>query len=329
MPKPTKPPVRAKRAKAEIQEEFAEIRKEAEEARESADAKGEETARVRAEEVRRSVENLTAEGIAQGLTGLGLQISKALSDISTRLMEEAERLSTVREAVNLERTELERLHKIDVAATALDALVQEHAREKERLEADIAAQRAAWANEASAMKRERAREIEDYEYKKSLERKKAQDKYDEDQRLQEKKNKERQETLEKSWQQREAALKDQEQELQRLRREAQEFPETLKTESEKAAVLAAKAAQQKSEQEILLLKKEAETEKRLSALQVKTLEETLARQAVQIAALEKQVADAKQQVQDIAVKAIEGASGAKALAHINQIAMEQAKRPQQ
>jgi len=41
------------------------------------------------------------------------------------------------------------------------------------------------------------------------------------------------------------------------------------------------------------------------------------------------VDEAKQQVQDIAVKAIEGASGAKALAHINQIAMEQAKRPQQ
>ena len=46
-------------------------------------------------------------------------------------------------------------------------------------------------------------------------------------------------------------------------------------------------------------------------------------------ALEKQLADAKQQVQDIAVKAIEGASGAKALSHVNQIAMEQAKnRPQ-
>jgi hypothetical protein len=39
--------------------------------------------------------------------------------------------------------------------------------------------------------------------------------------------------------------------------------------------------------------------------------------------------DAKQQVQDIALKAIEGASGSKALSHVNQIAMEQAKnRPQ-
>ena len=115
----------------------------------------------------------------------------------------------------------------------------------------------------------------------------------------------------------------------RLRKEAQDFPETVKTESDKAAVLASKAAGQKFEQEILLLKKEADTEKRLASLQVKTLEDTITRQAAQIEALQKQADEAKQQVQDIAVKAIEGASGAKALAHINQIAMEQAKRPQQ
>ena len=62
---------------------------------------------------------------------------------------------------------------------------------------------------------------------------------------------------------------------------------------------------------------------------MKTLEETVARQLAQIAALEKQLAEAKQQFQDIAVKAIEDASGARALSHITQIAMEQANnRPQ-
>ena|SRR5215471_9671221 len=69
--------------------------------------------------------------------------------------------------------------------------------------------------------------------------------------------------------------------------------------------------------------------KRIAETKVKALEEIAARQQAQIAALEKQLAEAKQQVQDIAVKAIERASGAKALSHINQIAMEQAKnRPQ-
>jgi len=296
--KPTKPPVRAKRAKAEIQQEFAGIRRETESARESADPKAEEAARLRAAEVRQAVEGTTVEGVVQGISSLGLEISKALGDLSTKLVEEVEQLSAVREAVLLERAELERLHKIDVAATALDQMVQDHTHEKERLEAEIAVQRAAWEEESreaererkeqeESLKKARAREIEEYEYKKSLERKKAQDKYEEDQRLQEKKNKERQEALEKSWQQRETALKEQEQELSRLRKEAQEFPETVKTESDKAAVLAAKAAEQKFAQEILLLKKEAETEKRLSSLQVKTLEETIARQAAQITALQK------------------------------------------
>ncbi len=340
MPKTTKPPVRAKRAKSEVQEEFEEIRQQSESARESADAKAEESARLRAAEVRQSVDGTTVDGVVQKIAGLGLEISKALGNVSAKLVEEVERLSAVREAVNLERAELERLHKMDVAATALDQMVQDYAREKDRLESEIAGQRAAWETESrdaererkeleEGLKKSRAREIEEYEYKKGLERKKAQDKYEEDQRIQEKKNKERQESLEKSWSQRETALKEQEQELVRLRQEAQEFPETLKTESDKAAVLAAKAAEQKFEQEIVLLKREADTEKRLAILQVKSFEDTIARQAAQIVALQKQVDEAKQQVQDIAVKAIEGASGAKALSHINQIAMEQAKRPQQ
>ena len=60
-------------------------------------------------------------------------------------------------------------------------------------------------------------------------------------------------------------------------------------------------------------------------LQIKALEESVARQTGQITAFQKQLDEAKQQVQDIAVKAIEGASGARALTHVNQIAMEQAK----
>ena len=70
---------------------------------------------------------------------------------------------------------------------------------------------------------------------------------------------------------------------------------------------------------MVLAKRDAEAEKRLAELRAKTLEESLARNGAHIAALEKQLAEAKQQVQDIAVKAIEGASGARALSHINQI----------
>jgi hypothetical protein len=214
--------------------------------------------------------------------------------------------------------------------------VRDYALQKERLEVEIATQRAAWEEEMRTtererreqeenLKKQRQREIDDYEYKKALERKKAQDKYDEDTRLLERNNKEKQQTLEKDWAQRTAALKEAEQEVDALRKQAGEFPNRLRAEVDQAVAQAIRSAQQAHQQDLVLLKKDAETDKRLAEGQIKALEEAVARQTAQLAALQKQVDDAKQQVQDIAVRAIEGASGAKALSHINQIAMEQAK----
>jgi hypothetical protein len=338
--KATKAPIRAKRTKTEIQREFDEIQEQSADAREAADPKIEEASRRHETEVREAVEGVTVEAVVQRISGLGLEISKALSGLSGKLTEEVQLLASVREAVGLERKELDRLHKIDVAATALDQLVQDYARQKQELETEIATRRSAWEEEAAradrerkeqeeALKKQRQREGEDFEYKKTQERKKAQDKHDEEIRVQEKKNQEKQEALEKSWQLREAALKEREEELMRLRKEAEAFPKRLEAESTAAAERARREAEARLQQETLVMKKDAEAEKRFGELRVKTLEETVAHQQAQIAALEKQLVDAKQQVQDIAVKAIEGASGARALSHINQIAMEQAKnRPQ-
>ncbi len=286
--------------------------------------------------MRQAVDGLSVEKVVNRISGLSLEVSKALSQVSDDLIQEVNRLAAVREAVALEQKEIERVHKIDVAATALDQLVQDYGRQKEHLEAEIATQRAAWQEEArqaergrkeqeETLKKQRQREIDDYEYRKALERKKAQDKYEEEIKLQEKANKEKQEALEKSWRDREAALKAAEEELQRLRKDAEEFPARLRQEAERAAAEAARATEQKLSQQTLLLSKESEAEKRLAELHIKTLEESLVHRSAQMAALEKQLEEAKRQVQEIAVKAIEGASGARALSHINEIAMEQAK----
>jgi hypothetical protein len=335
-----KAPARTRKTKAEVEQEFEDIREQVEEARETADAKSDAAARRREDETRQAVEGVSVEGVVQKISGLGLEVTKALADISARLVEEVQLLAAVRDTVASEREELERLHKIDVAATALDQMVEDYARRKQELETSIETRRAEWEEQSrtaererkeqeEALKKQRQREIDEYEYKKGLERKKAQDRYEEEVRLQEKKNQEQQETLERTWQSREAALREREEDLARLRKESEEFPARLKKEADAAAKEAARASEARFEQQILILKKDAETERRVFELQVKTLEETAGRQTAHNAALEKQLAEAKQQVQDIAVKAIEGASGARALSHINQIAMEQAKnRPQ-
>ncbi len=195
---------------------------------------------------------------------------------------------------------------------------EESGRERERIEYE------------ENLKKLRQREKEEHEYQKNIERKKEQDDCDEAQRQQERKTKEKQEALEKSWQARESALKEREEEINRLRKEAAEFPEKSRLETEKTVAEAVKAAEAAHAQELLVLRKDAETEKRLSELKIKTLEETAARQFSQIEGLGQRLEEAKRQVQDIAVKAIEGASGAKALSHVSQLAMEQAKfRPSQ
>ena len=99
----------------------------------------------------------------------------------------------------------------------------------------------------------------------------------------------------------------------------------MQGEIAQAAARAAKEAQQQSEQQAPLLKKDAESDRRIAELQIKTLEDLVARQNAQIGDMQKRMDEAKKQVQEIAVRAIEGASGAKTLAHVNDIAMEQAK----
>jgi hypothetical protein len=327
---------KAKKTKAEVQQEFEKIRTEAAAAEETATPKAAEIAKQKEQEIRDAVKELSVDSVIQAISRLNLEVSRFLSGLSEKLVSEVNTLAALREAIDLEKAETERLHKIDVAATTLDMLVQSYEQQKEALGAEIAAAKAAWTEEHTqrereqketeeTLKRQRQREIEEYEYKKALERKKAQDKYEEDMRLSEKKNREKQEALEKSWQQREAELKEKEVAFARLAKEVEEFPTRLQKEVGQTVAQAVKAADEHHQQQVALLKKDAEAERRMAELQIKKLEELVVRQAAQIESLEKRLEEAKRQVQDIAVRAIEGASGAKALAHIEQIAMEQAK----
>ncbi|MDQ6677252.1 MAG: hypothetical protein M3Z09_08140 [Acidobacteriota bacterium] len=340
--KTTKPvtPSRSQRSKTQVQQEFDAIRQETETAREAASPKSVEIEQRQAAEIRQSLESVSVDSVAQRISALNGEVSRTLLQLSEKLTAEVDLLMRVREAVALESRELDRLHKIDVAATSLDQLVQDYARERERLETEIGIRRAEWEQETrsaererkeaeEALRKQRQRENEDYEYRKQLERKKAQDRYDEDAHLLAQKNEEQQRELERTWTLREAALAEREEELTRLRQQVEELPQRIAAEKEAALAEATRQVTARYEQQILVLQKDAEAERRMAALQVSGLQETLKRQTEQMAVLEKSVDEAKRQVQDIALKAIEGASGSRALAHVNQIAMEQAKgRPQ-
>ena len=129
----------------------------------------------------------------------------------------------------------------------------------------------------------------------------------------------------KSWQVRESYLKGCEEELNQLRKESATFTENLKKETERAVIEALKVSEQKFANEMVLLKRDMDAENRLSDLKIKTLEETSTRRLTQIETLQNRLDEAKQQVENIALKAIDGASNLRALDRVNAIALEQAK----
>lgn len=325
-------PKRGRRSKAEIQQEFEELARAESCEKTYTNPKEEELVRNQEQELMNSVQNISSDEIIRKFADLNIEVSKTIGVLSDKLVNEINYLTKLRQVAELEKKEIERLHKIDVAQKALDHLIEDYQTRQQELEEEITTQRAEWEqeqsqkeaefkDEESILEKTRKREIEEYEYKKNLERKKAQDKYEEEIRLRDKQNKEKQEALEKSWQQREASLKAQEEELTSLRKFIEEAPAKLQKEVDKAVTEAIQRTEMKRSQEIELLKRDSESDKRIADLKIKTLEESLLRGMEQMSAMQTQVNDAKKQVQDIAVKAIEGASGSKTL----QFAMEQAK----
>ncbi len=304
--------------------------------------KAEETikaAQVAAEEqrvVREAVRDVSPDTVAQRIAALGADLSKALSLLAEKFSTEVKLLDDVRRAVGLETQELERLHGRDVLASSIEELLDEYRGKKAALEGEIRARQEEWQaqgdlrarqlkEQEEELRRQRQREKDEYDYQKVLERKKDQDRYDEEKKLRDRALKEREEALARDWAAREALLKEREGEAAGLKAEVETFPARLQAEVNRAVGEAIKAQEEKAKQQIVLLQKDRETDRQVAALRIAALEEAVARQSAQTESLQSRLEDARAQVREIAVQAIEGASGARALAHINQIAMEQAK----
>lgn len=323
MAKPSPP--RSKRTKVTLDQELKALEVSLDRERAEETAKASQVVAEEERATREAVQEITVETVAQRVAALGVELTRTLSSLTERFTVEVKLLEDVRKAVALEQQEVERLHGRDVVASSTQELLEDYRRRKAALEAELKARQDEWQvqqdlrarqlrEQEEEIKRQRQREKEEYEYQKALERKKDQDRYEEEKRQRE-----------RDWAARESQLREREQELATLKAEAAKIPAMLQTEVAKAVSDAVKGEQDRAKQQMLMVQKDRESDKQVSALRIAALEETVARQSAQIEALQNRLEDARAQVREIAVQAIEGASGARALAHINQIAMEQAK----
>jgi hypothetical protein len=294
-------------------------------------------------------DSLSMEGIATEIGNLKAEIGKMLVQLSDKLEEAIGNYLQTKKAVEVRGKELAEIYEIEKAASSLTALLEaqkekreqfetEMAEKKEELEDEIESTREEWeqeqaTHEAEVKEREatekkaRDRDAEEYKYKLERERQRAREEFEYEKARLEREIQAKKEEMEKDLCAREKALSEREAELAQLRQRVEAFPKELEAAVSKAAEQTTERLTQEAQTREELIKKDAEAEQKVLNSRITALQQTLREQGEQIARLSAQIEKSYGQVQDIAVKAIEGSASVKALAAIQAQTVEQ-RRPQ-
>jgi hypothetical protein len=305
----------------------------------------------KAKEVTQVADSLSSEGIARETSNLKIEAGKMLAQISDRMEEEIGRYKAVQNAVALKEKELQELYEIEKSAMTLAALIEsqnqkrqafesEMASRKEDLHQEIETSRAEWEKEKNdyeamikerdiAEKKRRDREKEEYDYVFKREQKLAKDKFEDEKAKLEKEVQLRKEQMEAELKLREKAIAEQEAELNELRKKVAAFSKEMEAAVGKAVKETTEKITLEAKNREEIQKRESTGEKNVLVTRIESLEKTVKEQSERIIRLNQQLEKAYQQVQDVAVKTIEGASNAKSLASLQQWMSEQMKKPSQ
>lgn len=302
---------------------------------------------VESEEVVHRAEKLTADSVVREIGGLKAEIGALLAKVSDCLESEVEKFDSIQRAIQIKDRELNEIYEIERAAGTLAALIELHRQKKETLEQELADRRKkleeeiretreAWEKEKdlhadqlaernTEESRRREREKEEFNYEFEKQKRRAKDQFEEEQaRLERELERKRVEV-----DQREASVSAREEELDVLRQRVESFPQELEAAAAKKVneITEKLNAEAKSREEFL--QKEFEGQRNVFTTRIESLEGTIREQEERIASLSHSQNKAYQQVQEIAVKAIEGASNLKSLSALQMSATESGKKKSQ
>ncbi|MCU0517923.1 MAG: hypothetical protein MUC60_13870 [Oscillatoria sp. Prado101] len=294
--------------------------------------------------------NLSQQKIVQTLQAiekLQLGFGSAASELSEKLSLEASRLQEIRESVGEETKQLQELHSLEFAEYSLDNLLQQYeasaktfveevSQRREAVEQEKLEQKKAWDKEQEEQKRAvkerndlrlqtRQRDTQEYQYDLKQQRQRDVEEYDLRKKGLYKALEEAKQAKEKEWAVREKGIAEREKQFEEAKTKFEAFVKekeaAIKKGTEEGRGIASYQAKVKADLEA----KEVEGQKRIYELRLQSLEQTIQNQEARLASLSKQLESALKQVQDLAVKAIEGASNLNSSQVLKEIALEQAK----
>jgi hypothetical protein len=286
-------------------------------------------------------DDASAEGIGSQIASLKAEIGRTLNELAERLEQETAKYAQVKLAVQSAEAELREIYDIEKAAASLAALLEaekqqreefdaEMTEKREQLEYDIATHREAFdyqaKTERDAWKKEKAeyeasvrdrdalekkrreREKEEWQYQFQREKQTAEEQRQHELERLDREIQLKKERLEKVLTEREQAVSAAEQELQTLRARAEGFAAELQQAVSNAVQETTDRLERERKYAVDLLEKEFAGERNVLNSRIDALQETVDKQAQQLARLSEQIEHSYGQVQDIALKAIEGSA---------------------
>lgn len=329
------PQIAMTNTKKEMLEAYNEVLKQLKEKRETELKPQARIKEKQKEEAIQVADSLSTEGIDREVGNLRSEIGKVLIDLSDRMEKEIGKYLYVKRAVEAKEHDMKDIFEIEKEAMSLAALLdaQKDRRErfdtemsdkKQSLEAEIDATREAWKAEHSAHdvevrsreeaeKKKREREAEEYSYTFERQKQQGQEQFEYDKARMERELKVRREELEMDLTAREQTLKEKETELEQLRKREAAYPGEMTAAVDKAVKETTEQLTRESEAREALVKKEFEGEQKVLQSRIEAFQQTVKEQQQQITRLSTQIDKSYGQVQDIAVKAIEGSGNVKIL----------------
>lgn len=328
------PEVSMNNTKKEILAVYDKLLKQYKEKKEQSLEAAEKIDEIKARQAIAAAEGLSPEKVLKEISEVKASIGTMLARVSDQLESEVEKLDSIQHAIEAKEAELREVFGIEREVGSLAALIEAQKQLKEQsesslaecrcqLEEDIKRTRADWKKETErraeeeterkvSEKRRRQREEEEFKYEFEKKKRRAQDQFEEERQKLEKELRSKREEMDG----REQALTAKEGELNELRQKVEGFPNEL----EESVLRATEETTQKVTAEAKgrdeLLKKQFEGERNVLVTRIESLEKTINEQAQQLKHLSQTQEKAYQQVQDIALKAVESSGNVRSLSQI-------------
>jgi len=285
----------------------------------------------------KKAEEITKSDLSAQIHELKIAINGELSTLAESIESEAKKYTVIQDSIALKQSELEEIYGIEKQAASLAVILEsqnqvkeefqaEMSQKREKLALEIATTKASWelerkdykeslAEEKSKTEKERKRDEDEYQYSLQRSRALAEDDFADKIATLEKEISEKKEQLDKHVQEKTVSLDDRtrqfvarEENMDELEAKVAGFPAELEATINSTIKQKEKELTAIYEQEKALLTKGFEGDHKVFEAKISALESLVKDQAKQIEKLSNQQEKAYQQVQDIAAKAVTGAS---------------------